>query len=68
MWRVNQLNNQIQFEKVLEKYGKVCLEKEMALDRIAQLDAEINALKNQLADNAKSNADPPTIKKPVREP
>lgn len=38
---------QIPLEKMLEKYGKACLERDIAFERIAQLEQEIEILKNQ---------------------
>ena len=39
---------QIPFDKILEKYGKLSLEREMAFDRIAALEREVELLKKRL--------------------
>ena len=45
----------ISFEKIMEKYGKTCLEREMAFDRIAELEQELNQLK-QTEEDGRSNS------------
>ena len=49
------MNQQIPFEKVLQIYGKTCLEREMAFERIEELQRENMELKNQLTKKDESN-------------